>query len=149
MRMRWWLGAGLALAAAGAAGAPTEMTLSVEARSSALMPGSSEGATKRVAIPSTCAYVSHHVDVLEREPPVQGAGAPGATTSYSTDLQRASDGRITSVALTVLARVTPELLPAAIGARLTVRVRCERAGSDRDAPQEPTRAGPSGDPPPR
>jgi hypothetical protein len=101
-----------------------EATVSIDVRANALVPGSSEGVTKSVSIPSPCTYVSHHVQVLERQPPGRADSSADSTTSYSAELRRDRAGRIDAVALTVVASVAPSLEPSAIGIRLSVVMRC-------------------------
>jgi hypothetical protein len=105
--------------------APQEMTLSIEARTNAVMPGSSEGATKSVSIPSSCVYVSHRLEVLDRQPPGHSGSRVDDPTRYSAELQRDRNGRVEAVALTVVATVPPSLQASAIGVRLSVLIRCE------------------------
>jgi hypothetical protein len=105
--------------------APTEATITIDVRTTALVPGSSEGVTKAIRIPSTCTYLRHGLEVLERLPPEPVEHGPDAATSYSAQLRRAPGGRIDAVALTVVASVPPSLEPSAIGVRLSVVVRCE------------------------
>lgn len=102
-----------------------EATVSVEARASAIIPGSSQRSTKSVSIPSTCTYVSHRLDVLERLPPGHGEARTDGVTSYGAELRRSPSGHIDSVALTVVANVPPSLEPASIGIRLSVVMRCD------------------------
>ena len=102
-----------------------EATVSVEARASALIPGSSQRATKSVPIPYTCTYVSHHMDVLERLPPGRADNRADGVTSYAAELRRSPSGHIDSVALTVVANVPPSMEPASIGVRLSVVMRCD------------------------
>ncbi len=114
--------AALALATAAA---EQQATVSIEARTNALVPGSSEGVTKTVAIPPTCTYVSHHVDVLERKPEQPASGDRNDPTSFSTALSRDAHGRVDAVKVTVVARVPESLQSAAIGVRLSVVMRCD------------------------
>ena len=102
-----------------------EATVSVEARASAVIPGSSQQVTKSVPISSSCAYVSHRTEVLERQPVGPVDNRPEAVTSYTAALRRTASGRIDAVALTVLAHVPPSLEPSAIAVRLSVVMRCE------------------------
>ena len=108
-----------------AAAASSEMTVSIDVRTNALVPGTSEAVTKSVRIPSTCTYVSHGLEVLERRPAAQSESGPDGTTSYHAELRRDHAGRIDAVALTVTANVQPSLDPSAIGIRLSVNMRCE------------------------
>ncbi len=102
-----------------------EATVSVEARASAVIPGSSQRATKSVPIPATCTYISHRLDVLERLPPGRADNRTDGVTSYGAELRRSPGGHIDSVALTVVANVPPSLEPATIGVRLSVVMRCD------------------------
>ena len=102
-----------------------EATVSVEARTEASVPGSSEGATKSVPIPATCSYVRHSLELLAREPPTPASHRSDGNTSYSDELRRDKNGRITAVAVTVQANVSESRQPASIGVRLSVVMRCE------------------------
>jgi len=100
-------------------------TVSIDARASAVIPGSSNRVTRSVPIAFPCTYVSHSLTVLEREPAVAAGAGASAPTSFSAELRRAPGGRIEAVAVTVVASVTPSLEPSSIGVRLAVVMRCE------------------------
>ena len=100
-------------------------TVSIDARASAVIPGSSNRVTRSVPIAFPCTYVSHSLTVLEREPAVSSDTHSAAPTSFSAELRRAPGGRIEAVALTVVASVTPTLQPTSIGVRLAVVMHCE------------------------
>ena len=123
---------GFALLALGVAAVPAqadeaaqpEATLSIEVQVDALTPGSSEGVTRSVPIPTPCTYVSHHLELLARNPESPLASRDDGTTSYRDELRRDSNGRVSAVALTLTAKMTPSGLPSSMRIRLAVAMRC-------------------------
>ena len=101
-------------------------TLSIDVHIDALTPGSSEGTTRSVAIPSACTYVSHRLELLTRHPASPLSTHNDASTSYRDELRRDPSGRVTAVALTLNATMPAAAAdPSSIGLRMSVVMRCD------------------------